>query len=70
MQPTKGKLEFTWRPLDVDLGGQPGTDMGSHFNMSKCMFIAVSISILKLKIISGHLEAAGGQPSIDMEVKC
>jgi hypothetical protein len=37
--------------------------------MSKCRFLESRISILISKILFGHLEAAGGWPGKDIEVK-
>ena len=36
--------------------------------ISKSRFVRVRISILTSKIISGHLEAAGGWPGTNIEV--
>ena len=45
----------TWRPLEADPGGQPGTDLEVIHNMPSCMskyrFVRVRILILVLKII-------------------
>ena len=64
MRQSKAHLSFTWRPLEADPGGRPGTDIEVTPNMPSCMskgmFVRVRISILTSKIILGHLEAAGG----------
>ena len=54
----------TWRLLEADHGGQPGTDLEVICNMPSYMsnyrFVRVRISVLVSKIILGHLEAVGG----------
>ena len=73
MRQSKAHLSFTWRPLEADPGGRPGTDIEVTPNMPSCMskgrFVMVRISILAQKIISGHLEAdPGGRPGTDIKV--
>ena len=66
----------TWRLLEADPGGQPGTDLEVICNMPSCMsiyrFVRARISILVSKIIYctwRSLEAdLAGQPGTDLEV--
>ena len=54
----------TWRLLEADLAGQPGTNLKVIHNlpsyMSKYRFVRVRISSLVSKMILGQLEAVGG----------
>ena len=58
-------ISGTWRPLEADPAGQPGTDLEVLHNMPSCKskkrFVRVRISTLIVKIIIGwYMEAAGG----------
>ena len=49
-------ISGTWRPLEADPAGQPGTDLEVLHNMPSCKsrFVRVSISTLIAKIIIGR----------------